>query len=57
MGQGLFQMCGFLGKVPHEIGNDTILSEYDMDIEFVYLQSAWNEHIRRENEATNKVGN
>ena len=49
MGLGLFQMCGFLGKLPHEIGACS-------DEEFEYLKSAWNEKTRLENESIKKAG-
>lgn len=49
MGQGLFQLCAELGKLPHELGACS-------DAEFEYLKAAWNEKTNRENEAINKAG-
>lgn len=49
MGQGLFQLCGFLDKFPHEF-------KACSDAEYVYLLSAWNEHIRQENKAIKDAG-
>ena len=48
MGQGLFQMCGYLSKLPHELGNTVSLDEYDMEEEQDFLKSAWNEKTKRE---------
>ena len=42
-------MCGFLGKVPHELGACS-------DEEFEYLKSAWNEKTMRENKAYKDAG-
>ena len=49
MGQGLFQLCAELGKLPHELGACS-------DEEFEYLKAAWNEKTGRENEALKKAG-
>jgi len=49
MGQGLFQLCVELGKLPHEF---VVCS----DEEFEYLKMAWNEKTRRENELIKKAG-
>lgn len=42
-------MCGFLGKLPHELGACS-------DEEFEYLKAAWNEKAHREEEAKKKAG-
>ena len=49
MGQGLFQLCTELGKLPHEL-------QACSEEEFEYLKMAWNEKTRRENEAIKKAG-
>ena len=48
MGQGLFQLVTEIGKFPHEF-------KACGDVEMEYLKAAWNEKIRRENEAKNKA--
>jgi len=39
-GQGLFNMCGYLGKFPHELKECS-------DEEYEYIKSAWNEMQQR----------
>ncbi len=49
MGQGLFQLCVELGKLPHELRACS-------DEEFEYLKAAWNEKTMRENKAYKDAG-
>lgn len=49
MGQGLFQLCAELGKLPHEF------KECSAE-EFEFLKAAWNEKTMRENKAYKDAG-
>jgi len=49
MGQGLFQLCAELGKLPHELRECS-------DDEFEYLKAAHNYKIERENKAMKDAG-